>query len=394
MRTMSCERIDPKDFHSPAANQYTLNCLDELTRSPKFKSYVRHVEYKERFYLTWFLAPFTLFGILYYHLKMFGEEGISLFMGSSTSSSASLPALPAGMVCATVILLLFAVPCISIAPFVGFFEEPRRWQSLITLAFLTLVNVAVVSFGGGPLHYPPFVTTMPPVTELIVSWNPVDVAAVLVRDIFVRRALCLQGFLLAGYTVAFWRSRFWGRVWHPPLPLVTVPIAVGLSGIGWWVVVQKGVPLFFTADGCPTLVAEALHWSAVKSDPAGAASLCFTVGKEIYRQVVRDAASLWQQRQLPMVLQNPSSCMSLYLATASMALVHVFVLLVKPLADFVFGAFFFVLPTDPTLWGLTLVGTIGGAVTLWRMNDGLVYTPHIAGLCAVAFSLLLNGFFA
>ncbi|CAJ1029486.1 hypothetical protein, conserved [Leishmania lindenbergi] len=391
---MSCEHIDPNDFHSPAANQYTLNCLEELARSPKFRSYVRHVEYKERFYLTWFLAPFTLFGILYYHLVMFGEEGINLFMDQSTRSSVSLSAPPAGMVAATMLMLLFAVPCIVIAPFVGFFEEPHRWQSLVTLAFLTLVNMTIVSFGGGRLHYPPFVTTVPPVTELIVSWRPMDVAVVLLRDIFVRRALCLQGFLLAGCAVAFWQSSFWDRTWHPPLPLVTIPIAVGLSGIGWWMIVQKAVPLFLTADGRPTPVAEGLHWSVVQSDPAGAASLCLTVVKEIFRQVVRDAAPLWQQPQLPMVLQNPSSCVSLYLAAASMTLVHVFILLAKPVVDFMFGAFFFVLPTDPTLWGLALIGTIGGAVTLWRMNDGLVYAPHIVGLCAITFSLLLNGFCA
>ncbi|KAG5497276.1 hypothetical protein JIQ42_03760 [Leishmania sp. Namibia] len=391
---MACERIDPKDFHSPAANQYTLNCLEELACSPKFKSYVRHVEYKERFYLTWFLAPFTLFGILYYQLAMFGEESISLFMEPSTRTSVPFSAPPAGMVSATVMLLLFVVPCIVIAPFVGFFEEPRRRQSFVTLAFLTLANIAIVSFGGSRFHYPPFVTTVPPVTELIVSWHPAGVAVVLVRDIFVRRSLCLQGFLLAGYTVSLWRSSFWGRAWHPPLPLVTIPLAVGLSGMGWWAVVQKGVPLFLRADGSPTPVAEALHWSAVQSDPAGAASLCLTVAKEICRQVGRDVALLWQQRQLPMVLQDPSSCVSLFLATASMALVHVFILLAKPVVDFVLEAFFFALPTDPTLWGLTLIGTIGGAIALWRIDDGLVYTPHIAGLCAVAFSLLLNGFFA
>ncbi|KAG5490472.1 hypothetical protein JKF63_00592 [Porcisia hertigi] len=391
---MSCERIDPKDFHSPAANEYTLNCLEELAHSPKFKSYVRHIEYNERFYLTWFLAPLTLFGILYYHLVMFGEEGIALFTDPSARSAVSLSATPAGIVTATMLLLLFAVPCIVIAPFVGFFEEPQRWQSLTTLAFLTSVNVAIVSFGGDHLHYPPFVTTMPSLTTLMVSWNPVEVAIVLLRDVFVRRALCLQGFLVAGYAVAFWRSTFWGRVWHPPMPLVTIPIAVGLYGIGWWVVVQKGLLLFFTADGRPTPVAEALRWSAVQSDPASAASLCLTVVKEIARQVVRDAAPLWQQQQLPMALQNPSLCMSLYLATSSMAVMHVLILLSKPVLDFLLETFFLILPTDPTLWGLTLVGTIGGAVALWRMNEESMYVPHIAGLCALALSLLLNGFIA
>ncbi|KAG5473743.1 hypothetical protein LSCM1_04373 [Leishmania martiniquensis] len=391
---MPCERIDPRDFHSPAANQYTLNCLEELAHSATFKSYVRHVEYKERFYLTWFLAPFALFGILYYHLAMFGEEGIGLFMEPSMRSSVPLSVLPTGMVSAIVLLLLFVIPCIVIAPFVGFFEEPRRWHSVVTLAFLTLVNIAIASFGGSRLHYPPFVTTVPPVTELIVSWHPADVAVILLRDIFVRRCLCLQGFLLAGYTVAFWRSRFWGRVWHPPLPLVTIPVAVGLAGIVWWMVVQKSIPLFLRADGSPTPVAEALHWSAVQSDPAGAAGLCLTVAKEIYRQVLRDVAPSWQQRQLPLVLQDPHSCVSLFLATVSMALVHIFILLAKPVVDFVLGAFLFALPTDPTLWGLTLVGTVGSAVALWRVNDGLTYMPHIAGLCAVAFSLLWNGFLA
>ncbi|KAK7195488.1 hypothetical protein NESM_000476400 [Novymonas esmeraldas] len=388
---MSCERIDPRDFHSPAANQYTMNSLEELARSPKFNSYVRHIEYKERLYLAWFLAPFTLFGVLYYHLALYGEDGVQLFM----DPSARVPATsPTGMAVATVLLLLFAIPYTVIAPFVGFFEEPRRWHSLVTLAFLTAVNVAIVAVGGSRLHYPPFVTTMPPVAELVPSWRPVDIAVVLVRDLFVRRALCLQGFLLAGYAVSWWRRSFWGRAWHPPLPLLTIPVAVGLAGISWWVLTQKSVPLFLKPDGCLTPVSKALRRSAKNGDVADVIDLCVTVGKEIGLLVYRDMASLWQSSQLPAVLQDPSSCVSLYLATASMALTHVLLLLGKPIVDFVVSAALFSLPTDPTLWGLSMVAAVGGAVALWRVDEAAAYTPYIAALGALATALLFNGFVA
>ena len=201
---MSCDRIDPKDFHGPAAQQYTLNCLEELTRSPKFRSYVRHVEYKERLYLVWFLAPFTLFGILYYHLALFGSEGVSLFMEPSARSELALSEAPVSMVAITAVLLLYAIPCIVLAPFVGFFEEPSLLSNIAVLLFISSVNVAVVAYGGPRLHHPPFLTTSPTLTEIVTSWKTVDVTVVFLRDILVRRALCLEGYALAGYAVAPW----------------------------------------------------------------------------------------------------------------------------------------------------------------------------------------------
>lgn len=391
---MSCERIDPKDFHGPAAAQYTLNSLEALAKSPKFKSYVRHVEYKERLYLTWFLAPFTLFGILYYHLAAFGTEGINLFMEPSAKAELALAPVPSGMVVATVLLLLYAIPCIVIAPFVGFFEEPSRWAGVAALVFLTCVNAVVVAFGGSRLHYPPFLTTMPPATQLITSWNPADIAAVVARDILVRRALCLEGFLLAGYAVSVWRRSFWRRAWHPPLPLLTIPLSVGAAGVAWFAVVQKTMPLFVDANGSSTSVASALHWSAVRSDPVGAVSLCGTVAREVGRRLLQDVMVLWEQQEIPFVLRDGASCLALYLAAASMALVHLLVLLAKPVLDFILDAFFFLLPTDPTIWGLTLVASIGSFVSLWRMAEESEYALYLCGLAALAAALLFNGFIA
>lgn len=391
---MSCERIDPKDFHGPAAAQYTLNSLEALANSPKFKSYVRHIEYKERLYLTWFLAPFTLFGILYYHLVAFGSEGINLFMEPSARLQLTDSAAPPGMVVAAVLLLLYAIPCIVIAPFVGFFEEPSRWAGITVFTFLTCVNVAAVSFGGPRLHHPPFLTTSPMLTELITSWNPTELAAVFVRDILVRRALCLEGFLIGGYAVAVWRRSFWRRAWHPPLPLLTIPLSVGVVGVGWWAVAQKAVPLFFDAEGSPTSVAVALNWSSVQADPIGAVSLCGTVAKEVGRRLQQDVMPLWERRELPFVLRDSATCLSLYLAAASMAVGHLLVLLAKPVFDFVLDAFFYLLPTDPTIWGLALMTSVGSFVSLWRVAEGSEYTVYLGGLGILAAALLFNGFVA
>lgn len=390
---MSCERIDPKDFHSPAANQYTMNCLEELARSPKFKSYVRHIEYTERLYLTWFLAPFTLFGVLFFHVALFGDDGINLFMDPGMRPAKGFPTEEAAITAATMLLLLLAIPCVVIAPFVGFFEEPRRSKAFVTLLFLTAVNMTVAALGGSRLHYPPFLTTMPPATELVVSRHPAAVAKVLLVDVFVRRVLCLQGFLLAGYAVAAWRRGFWGRVWHPPLPVLTVPLAVGAFGVGWWVVVHTALPLFLTAEGQPTAVTAALRWSAVQSDPSGALGLCVTLVREVARQVYVNTRLALTSDRLPELLVGPAG-LSLYLATASMALIHVLILLGKPIADFVVGAFLFMLPTDPTIWGLSLMATIGGGVALWRLDDQTTYGTTIAGLATLAWALLYNGFVA
>lgn len=389
---MSCDRIDPKDFHGPAAQQYTLNCLEELTRSPKFRSYVRHVEYKERLYLVWFLAPFTLFGILYYHLALFGSEGVSLFMEPSARSELALSEAPVSMVAITAVLLLYAIPCIVLAPFVGFFEEPSLWSNLAVLLFISSVNVAVVAYGGPRLHHPPFLTTSPTLTEIVTSWKTVDVTVVFLRDILVRRALCLEGYALAGYAVAVWRRGFWDRVWHPPLPLLSIPLSVGFAGVGWWVVVHKAIPLFFDAQGNATSVAQALRWSSVQSDPVGTVSLCGTVAKEVGRRLQQDVLQLWQHQELPLLFRSASSCVSLFLAASSMALVHLLLLLAKPVLDFIVDAFFLLLPTDPTIWGLTLVASICSFVALWNAAEESEYAVYLVGLACLAGALLFNGF--
>ncbi|KPI89808.1 hypothetical protein ABL78_1071 [Leptomonas seymouri] len=391
---MTCERIDPKDFHGPAATQYTLNSLEELTNSPKFKSYVRHVEYKERLYLTWFIAPLTLFGILYFHVIMFGSEGVNLFMEPSTRSGLALSEVPVGMVAATLMLLFYAIPCIVIGPFVGFFEEPSRWASIAVLILMTCANVAVVSFGGPRLHYPPFLTTSPTLPEIATSWDPMDIAVVFARDVFVRRVLCLEGFVLAGYAVAMWRQSFWRRAWHPPLPLLTIPLGVGFAGVGWWIVAQKTIPLFFDAQGVPTPVSEALRWSAVQADPIGAVSLCSSVLTEVARRLRQEAITLWERRGLPFAFRDISSCLSLYLAASSMALGHLLLFFIKPVLDFIVGAFFFVLPTDPTIWGLAMLASVGSFASLWRAAEGSEYALYLIGLACLVAALVFNGFVA
>ncbi|KPA80414.1 hypothetical protein ABB37_04653 [Leptomonas pyrrhocoris] len=391
---MSCERIDPKDFHGPAATQYTQNSLQELANNPQFRSYVHHVEYKERLYLTWFLAPFTLFGVLYFHLAMFGSNGVNLFMEPSARSELVLRDAPLGVIVATLILLFYAIPCIIISPFAGFFEEQSRWASLAVLLFTTGANVAAVSFGGPRLHYPPFLTTSPTLPEMISTWSPMDIAGVFVRDILVRRALCLEGFVVAGYAVAVWRRSYWRRAWHPPLPLLTIPLSVGLAGVGWWVVFQKAIPLFLDALGTPTPVAEALHWSAVQADPMGAVNLCGRVVKEIVLRLQQDVLPLVERRELPFAFRDASACLSLYLAASSMALVHLLLLFAKPVLDFVVDAFFFLLPTDPTVWGLAMLASIGSFVSLWRAAEGSEYAVYLASLACLAAALLFNGFVA
>lgn len=392
----SCIRIDPKDFHGPEAMDYTQRALEELSESRQFKSYLNHVEYKDRLHLTWFLIPLSLVSVFYYHLSVFGPDlvlpGSALMSTTLEERAVDAPGLPY----VTLFVILFLLPCTLVAPFSGFFEEPTAPQSLRLFVLLSVTNAAVVSYGGPLLHHPPFLHTSPAISWLSVvaggetGSHGLSIWAAL--KILTVRALPLQGFLFAGYAVSQWQRAFWRRVWHLPLPLFSVPLLVGLCGVTFGTVSSLVLPYFFNAEGQSTSVAT-YSWSAIRSDPLRVLSLWRSVAEEVVAVMINSVRT-WAATGggLPMILANTTSCVHAYLAGMSLALVYFSMLAARPILEFLISGVCFILPVDPTIWGLTLVSSVGALVALLRMEE--VMLPYVAVVSGLVFLLLYNGFVA
>lgn len=415
---MSCDRINPRDFHGPAAADYTARCLEELAASRPFKSYVRHLDYKERLHLTWFLAPLSLVAVFYYHLAVFNPSLLLPVTDITASVLEGRAAHADGLLGVTLLVLLFILPCTLVAPFAGFFEEPSRRDSLRLLLLLTLANAAVVSCGSPLLHHPPFLTTQPAIPWLRIipglqagSGSPIVVMAAeattsgssiayaeTVRAVAAGlrvvavRAVPLQGFLFAGYAVSLWQRGFWRRVWHLPFPLLTVPVLVGAWGVAFWRLATLAMPYAFDSEGGLTN-ASRYTWAQARSDPSGVLSLWRSVLGEV-AQTVRQDAVRWAAAgfPLPAALADPIACVHLYAASLGMAVCYFALLAARPFIEFLIGGLCLVLPVDPTVWGLTVASAVAGLVALLRM-EGLML-PYVAAVGGLVFLLLYNGFVA
>lgn len=368
--------------------------MEKLTQSKGFRSYVRHLEYTENLYLTWFIAPITLFIVFYYHIAIHGDGGINLLEDPSSPLRSFIgPPLAPGVAIATAALIFYIGPTIVVAAFVGFFEEPRRHHAIATLGFFLLVTCGIVSFGGKYLHHPPFLVTDPPLSFSSATWDVTQFLALHWETILLR-VLPLQGFFVAGYFISLWRSAFWSRAWHPPFPLFSVPFGVGIFGVLWWLAVTHTISIFIDASGAKAVAAETITWSNILVDPAIAVNLCHLVAKTAMERIWLDVEPIVVGWELPQVLQSGASCASLYTTAFSLSLIYFFVLFVKPVISVLFTAALVVLPVDPTIWTLTMATSIGTFATLWNKNEDSAFAPHLTALSLVILALVYNGFVA
>lgn len=382
---MSCERIESKDFHSPEARLYTARCVDGLVRSKSFKAYTRHMAYKDRLYFTWFVVPIGLLALVYYGMAQFTDIPVPFHLLDSEEKAAHREQ-DAALVCMTLFVLLYLLPCVVIAPFVGFFEEPTPRQCWWALVFLTFVNVMMVSFGGSSLHYPPFLYTSP-----ALPWRT-EKLSILAR-VAATRVLPLQGFIVAGYLVSVWRRCYWRRMLHIPFPLLSVPLLVGLFGVASWRATSLTLPYLFAEEaglsGAGVNILRAESWCA---DPEAAAKAVWSIVEAVGRVMWRDVEWVVTTRSLPTVLQDTETCCTVYLAAISIALVHFLVSALFPVISFIASGFLAVLPTHPTTWGLLLTACFSAATVLRLMED--VDRVFSVATYAMIFALLYNGFVA
>ncbi|RNF22025.1 uncharacterized protein Tco025E_03308 [Trypanosoma conorhini] len=364
----SCERIPSHQFHSVESRRHTGNCVRDLSRSKDFQRYISHVEYSESLQSTWFVAPIGLTMALYYHLLFVLHDTQAVPFGRPEANA--IPSLPV-----TALLLFFIAPCVVIAPFTGFFEPLSHRGALRLVALLTLVNFAVVSFGGMWLHHPPFLLTAPPIPW--ITGKPSEARQLFTATLI--RALPLHGGVLAGWLVYAWRQMWWGRAWHVPLPLVTVPILVGVFSCLWFCLTSRLITVVTTSSFASPLggVAEGVAGGAVGSLPSLVSAL---------QQELRSAFD-WRSLAGPLserCLLYPAWCAALSLSVA-----YALGLLLSSVSC-VFRGLLWLLPTHPTTWGLCLTSCLVGAYALLQSDGGKMW--HVLGLLTTACTLLCNGF--
>lgn len=382
----SCQKIDLKSFHSAEAHAYSERCVEKLMESPQFNKWTRHIAYRDRLYLTWFVVPLGLFFLFWYHLSVSKLEYIINtdipIAETITQHFAEVPLLSA----LTVVVLGFLLPCSIVAPFTGFFEEPTAAEGLRTWLLLVLVHAGIISFGGEWFNYPPFLTTVPP-----LHWESSGLNWTTAARMLLVRTVPMQGYLAAGYAVSQWQRSSWRRMWHVPLPIVSVPLFVGLCGAGYAYLTGLVLPYMVISTGELT---EAGKYSAghVFSDPQGVLSLWYAIGEKVVATVHTDAlAWLRSGELLPPVVSDSNSCAVLYLAAISLTTAYFFTQLLSPLVTYFASGLLLLLPTHPTTWGLSLLSAILALGYTTQMGMSL---QVVAGLTVLIAALLYNGFIA
>ncbi|CCW59604.1 unnamed protein product [Phytomonas sp. EM1] len=385
-----CERIPPQDFHGASAQQYTEKCVDDLVNGKQFKAYVRHVEYSERLYLTWFVVLFGLIAAVCHHLYFFDPNYLlnpldTASLKQMEDQASLVPTLPYVALFAS----LYLFPCAIIAPFVGFFELPTAFSSVISYVILTALNCAVVLFGGAWCHHPPFLNTEPALSWRI-SLSRDGAWMEILRYLFIRAAP-LQGFLTAGFLVARWRRTFWARLWHIPFPLISVPLLVGIFGALCWQFTVLLQSYLLDVRGEPTDVSVYL-WGSAISDPQGVISLSVDIVKEVMNTMVGDLQKNILARELPPSLRNSILYLNLYLASLLMTLLYFVAMLVKPMLARMLNGVLFFFPTHPTTWGITLLSSFAFLAVLLNMDEVPIF--YVVGIAHVIAGLFYNGFVA
>ncbi|CCW67415.1 unnamed protein product [Phytomonas sp. Hart1] len=384
------KRIQPNDFHGASAHYYTEKCVEDLINGEKFKAYVRHVEYNGRLYVTWFIVLLGLIFTICHHLYFFGPDYFlnPLDTASLTQLENHAVLFPT-LQYVTFFMVFYLLPCAIIAPFVGFFELPTAFSSLMTYVILTLLNCVVVLFGGPWSHHPPFL-----ISEPALSWHlPLarDQAWMEVLKYILIRAAPLQGFLTAGYVVAQWRRTFWVRLWHIPFPLILIPLLVGIFGVLQWQFTMLLKSYLLDSKGQPTHVSTYL-WGSAISDPQGVSSLWVDMVKEVGHTMMRDIQEHILAGKLPACLNDSISYLHLYLATLLMTLTYFITMLIKPLLARLINVILLLFPTHPTTWGIALLASFASLTFLLRMDE--VPILFLVGVIHFIAGLLYNGFVA
>ncbi|CAD2213356.1 hypothetical protein ADEAN_000079700 [Angomonas deanei] len=223
-------RIPASQFNDAEAKAYTESCVRSLVQSKAYKSYLRHIDYKDYFIFLWLLSGFFIVAVLYFHILVFVGDHQNIFSLSGVEESGIVDSsAQKGIRIAALLVALYVLPCVVIKSFVNvFWEQDDRGRK--TYTFFFFLSLAIVSYGGEELHHPPFLTTLPSLRwqEWLMEGRHVSLSQMLLHAVV--RALPLQGYFLAGYAVSIWYTSHWKKMWHLPLPLLSVPLLVGAVG--------------------------------------------------------------------------------------------------------------------------------------------------------------------
>ncbi|CCD13988.1 unnamed protein product [Trypanosoma congolense IL3000] len=358
----SCERVAPNQFHSNESRLYTDRCVKELTHSRAFRDYVNHLEYNERIQLMWFVVPIGLTLAIYYHIFFLFPGGCS---AKETGAEFSAPLHPL----AATLLTLFVLPSTVIAQISGFFEPVPEREVFKLIAYLTFVNISVVSFGGSWTHHPPYIVSHPPVQWL--TGTTAQLGEVLWTTTF--RALPLQGVVVSTLLVHSWHNRGWRRAWVLPQPLLAVPIIFAF--VAWlWYRLASPVCMFL------------LSATSGSGTEAGVDDVISQIGGLMVKEILLSFSYPPQ----PNIFSDSLDCCHIWSSALTLSLLYFAGVLVIPIAKSLAGATSWLLPTHPTTWGLLFASCVATFFALIQRDNSSIML--LVALVVIMWSLGRNGF--
>lgn len=360
---VKCKRLERSQYNSLESRIYTDECVKKLSSSQKFRRFCIYKEYYSILYLLWFLLIPLIGGVIFYFW---------LYIYPSTVGSADGPSSHDGkpqIFWINLISVIYIIPVTVLISFVGFFSYVSRRDGMGRFVHLNALYLILTMKNRRESD------DLTLRTSLFTAWMDV---------------LPLQGFLFAGLLVCFWRTRHWEKTWILPVPVLLVPLLVGLVGIAFsqaanWLLFQVCSISF----DCTT-------WST--SQHCGKLQYVHTLLMERFVSVLEGPELHITMKEF--LHPSPSDIFGLHSFHASSTLcsalclmiIHTISALLWPVLTYIFHLIMSILPTHPTTWALAVISVITYVVMLVNSSDFRLDVVAAAGyLLALLF---YNGFVA
>lgn len=380
-----CERVPFCSYNSLDACLYSEKAVLDLTNGAKYKTFCRHKKWVAAFSFLRFFTAFLITVVIFYCWVFTERDVLASEHGSNHgmfqhilvhiqvkySFSGHLPF----MRFMTIGCVVYLLPASLLLSFVKSFDANQQSGSIVFYFCWTLIHFILSEYNRRTER----------ATENYTSTDPVFVAF--------WDSIAVQGYIVASSFVVRWVSARWDNAWFIWCPILTFPLLVGISGVGFRYLLHAfiiylsssslgSVGLFHILErsvGLPSSIIN-VYWRLLLSY-----GRVGTYPERIFsiRKLIHFPAYGFYE-----VIDDSHTFYCAFLCTIVCFLVSFIVPILAKQANW----FISCLPDHPSAWGILFIGGLSSLImccTLWPCAFLLNGFWFLA-----LFSLLYNGFVA